>query len=226
MLNVMVVGSRGKMGRELLALIESSEELTLSGEIHRNSSFEGCGKPDVIVDFSQPEVVSSMVDWALSHKVPVVSGTTGLSSDQHKEFERLSKSVPVLWSSNMSLGVAWLNRILPRLAELGEDFDFRIEEFHHRHKRDNPSGTALTLQKTLEASISSKLEPPVGIRGGGIYGIHNVWAMSDEESLLLQHTALNGQLTHWSNEFVRKGKAIEGPLNPTEGTKYARKLYR
>ena len=90
----------------------------------------------------------------------------------------------------MSLGVAVLNQALELCSQL-EGFDFQIEEFHHKRKKDNPSGTAITLQENLEKATERKLPPPIGMRGGGLFGIHKVWAFSEEEALLFEHQALN-----------------------------------
>ena len=70
-------------------------------------------------------------------------------------------------------------------------FDFQIEELHHNRKKDNPSGTAITLQNELAAVTKTQPPKPIGIRGGGIFGVHKVWAMSDEEVLCFEHQALN-----------------------------------
>ena len=98
---------------------------------------------------------------------------------------------PVFYSANMSLGVAALRKAMQVFNYLS-DFDFQIVEFHHNQKKDNPSGTALMLQKALPKSSKSK--QPVGVRGGGIFGIHNVYAMSESEIIEFSHTALNRQV--------------------------------
>ncbi|MNT06765.1 4-hydroxy-tetrahydrodipicolinate reductase [compost metagenome] len=72
-----------------------------------------------------------------------------------------------------------------------QGFDYQIEEFHHNKKKDKPSGTAISLQENLEKAVGRKLPEPLAIRGGGIYGVHKIYAMSDEEVLMFEHSALN-----------------------------------
>ena len=107
-----------------------------------------------------------------------------------QNLKKASQQIPVLWSSNMSVGVNFLNGLLKHFKSL-KGFDFQIEEVHHRHKKDAPSGTALTLQKTLQSAVETPLPEALAIRGGGVFGIHKVWAIADEEVLTFEHQALN-----------------------------------
>lgn len=147
-------------------------------------------RADVWIDFTLPEAFSKNLKAAVDNKVAFVCGTTGLSDKQFKELEKAAKQIPVLWASNMSLGVTWLNRMLKQFESI-KDFDFQIEELHHIRKKDAPSGTAKTLQANLEKSVGKKLPPVLAIRGGGIFGVHKVFAMSEEEVITVEHTALN-----------------------------------
>ena len=90
----------------------------------------------------------------------------------------------------MSLGVAVLTEALEVFSKISQ-YDFQIEEFHHNRKKDRPSGTAKSLQEKLEHSVGRKLPEPVSIRGGGIFGVHKVHAMAEEEHLVFEHIALN-----------------------------------
>ena len=98
--------------------------------------------------------------------------------------------IPVFWASNFSIGVALVTEMLNVFSKHNE-FDFQIEELHHRHKRDRPSGTAKSLQKALQKVVLKDLPEPVSIRGGEIFGIHKVWAMGASENITIEHTALN-----------------------------------
>jgi 4-hydroxy-tetrahydrodipicolinate reductase len=143
---------------------------------------------ECLIDFSLPEVTESVVAWCVKNKKPLVSGVTGVSADQKKLLEKAGEIIPVLWSPNMSLGVAVLARMLSQFSSL-EEFDFQIEELHHKNKKDKPSGTALMLQERLKQAVKKPLPEPLAIRGGGIFGIHRIWAMGDEETITLEHTA-------------------------------------
>lgn len=147
----------------------------------------------VLIDFTLPEAFDEILGWCVQHKIPLVCGTTGLSDFQFDKMKKASQSLPLLWSSNMSLGIAFLRKLLKNYATL-EGYDFQIEEFHHNKKIDAPSGTAKTLQEDLESALGKKLPEIVSIRGGGIFGVHNIYAMSQEEVITIGHQALNREV--------------------------------
>lgn len=148
---------------------------------------------DLVIDFSLPDFTEKVLSWCVANKKTLVSGTTGLSKTQIEKVRAAGKEIAVLWSPNMSLGIAVVGRMLEAFSNLNE-FDFQIEELHHNRKIDRPSGTALFLQQKLEGVLSKSLVEPVSIRGGGIFGIHKVWAMSEEEVITVEHTAMNRQV--------------------------------
>lgn len=196
-----IVGVTGRMGTELRALAPEFG-FEVSAGVSGSSAGEGLGFPlhssiadlvpanvDIVIDFSLPEATEKVLDWCSRHGKPLVSGVTGLTEKQKAAFSEASRKSAVLWSPNMSLGVAVLARMLSQLKNL-QDFEFQIEELHHKRKKDRPSGTALFLQQRLEEAVGEVPEP-VAIRGGGIFGIHRVWAMGEEETITLEHTAMN-----------------------------------
>lgn len=149
-----------------------------------------CSTVDVWIDFSSPGGFSKILTFCLENQKPLVSGTTGLEKEQTGEMKKASKKIPVLWSPNMSLGINVLLKSLRALRSV-PGFDFQIEEIHHKHKKDNPSGTALWIHRELQDITKKKIAVPIGLRGGGVFGNHKVWALSDEEVLLFEHQALN-----------------------------------
>lgn len=199
-LRVGVVGAGGRVGRELLMLLKSSSSMLPSFGIGNRA--EGFGENvthlndvpkdavDIIVDFSAPELFEQTVDYCIKHRLPLVSGTTGLNPVQLKKIDEAGSQIPILWAPNMSLGIAVLKNAL-KVFKATSHFDFQIEEWHHRHKKDRPSGTALFLQKRLEAVVNKECPPPMVMRGGGIFGVHKVYAVSDEEMIQFEHTAIN-----------------------------------
>lgn len=190
------------MGQEIARLLEEDPGLTPYAGVDRSGrasgfevvlpSFEGPGleKVDLWIDFSLPTAFDGILDHCIKNKKPLISGTTGLSEKQKKRLLSASKKIPLLWSSNMSLGVAVLAEALGVFSKL-KGFDFQIEEFHHRRKLDKPSGTALTLQEVLKSAVGPGVPEPLAIRGGGVFGVHKVWAFSEEETLMFEHQALN-----------------------------------
>lgn len=181
MKKIFLFGSSGKMGKEISNLLIQRKCFELVDKIE---------KSDVIIDFTNQETFSKNLDMAIKNKKPFISGTTGLNEKQFKAIEKAAEKIPVLWSSNMSLGVCILNQMLKNLKSIGE-YDFYIEETHHSQKKDSPSGTALTIQKNLEKAIGKKVKEVISLRGGGVFGQHRVVALGPEETLLIQHDALN-----------------------------------
>lgn len=199
-IRVALQGASGKMGREIILASESlKDELLITQFIAREKSklvtiadvsHLSPKNIDVLIDFSEPKAMSKALNWCVQHKIAFVSGTTGISQKQEQQIVTAGKKIPVFWASNFSLGVALMTEMLKVFADQ-DDFDFQIEEFHHRHKKDKPSGTAKSLQREFQKILGKKLPEPVSVRGGEIFGIHKVWAMSSSENILLEHTALN-----------------------------------
>lgn len=181
MKKIFLFGQTGQMGKEILTLIEADPELVVTNKLDES---------EVVIDFTNSATFSKNLDLSLKNKKPFVSGTTGLSDQQFAELQKASATIPVLWASNMSLGVCVLNQMLEQLKNIS-DYEFFIEETHHIKKKDSPSGTALTLKKNLEAAIAKPVSDVFALRGGGVFGQHRVIALGPEETLTIQHDALN-----------------------------------
>lgn len=195
---IAVIGAGGRMGQEVIQLAQEMPLVEFvcgvdAGAIEYLDNFNEIDPSavNVLIDFSSPSLLHGLAEWCSLHKVCLVSGTTGLQEKDFLALNQAAQKIPVLWAPNMSLGIAFMAEILTQFSKISEEFDFQIEESHHINKKDAPSGTAIFLQETLEASISRKIPPALSIRGGGIFGIHKAWAMSKEETLTIEHTALN-----------------------------------
>jgi 4-hydroxy-tetrahydrodipicolinate reductase len=193
----------GRMGKEILALAQNDNRWTVTGYSARTAKadisipfvdaagFEaGHFEADVVIDFSNPTVLKQLLKLARHRKMSVVCGTTGLDDGDFEILKDTASYAPILWAANMSEGICVLRHAMLGLKAIS-GYDFRIEEFHHNKKLDNPSGTALSLHAVLEGVVGRSIDAPVGIRGGGIFGIHSVLAMGQEETLEFKHTALN-----------------------------------
>ena len=217
MINILLCGSEGKMGRAVKNAAEGSDVLVaacvdpfLKGKETENafSSFDDVkGEFDCIIDFSHPSVTDSLIAYAKRTKTPVVICTTGLSNEQIAQIENLSKESAVFFSANMSLGVNLLVELCKKAAALlGEDFDIEIIEKHHNQKVDAPSGTALMLANEINASCDEKYDyvydrqsvrkkrekTEIGIhavRGGSIVGEHDVIFAGESETVTISHEA-------------------------------------
>lgn len=185
-LKIALVGAGGRMGLEIQKLARVAALVNAEKDWKKAVPKE----VDVVIDFSSPEGLRSALKWCLVHGKPLVSGTTGLGPAQIKELKTAAKKIPILYSGNMSLGIAVFSAMMKSLAAV-KDWDFQIEEAHHGQKKDRPSGTALLLQDKLTEIVGNKVPAPQSIRGGGIPGIHTLWAMGPEEALTVTHTAFN-----------------------------------
>jgi len=159
------------MGTTLSQLIEKDEGLQ-----------ETVADADVVIDFSSPEGTEKAIEMGK----PLVCGTTALPQKTLSRLEELSKSVPVLYSPNFSLGIALLFQTLEEMGEKLKKYSTpTIHETHHIHKKDTPSGTALKMAEILGI-------PPIEIessREGEAVGIHQVDFLFPDEKLSLTHKA-------------------------------------
>lgn len=195
MTNVFLVGATGRMGNALQDVIESHKTLKLAGGMGKGDKNFSPSLPaktpkcDVVVDFSSMELFDETINWCVKNKLPLVSGVTGISDKQLALVKKAAKTIPVVWAPNMSVGVAIMKKILSEM-QIPDDFDVHLLEYHHRYKKDAPSGTA----KDLEAVLKKKTKNYAGtsaIRGGGIFGVHRVDIMADSEVISIQHQALD-----------------------------------
>ncbi len=164
---------------------------------------------DVAIDFSLPVAAVKTIDYCVESNVALVLGTTGLSDEQHAKMRAASKEIPILYASNMSVGMNVLFSLVGKLASmLGDEYDIEIVEQHHRFKKDAPSGTALTLAEKIH-SVTGRDWPgaftygrsgrdtlrqkgTIGIhavRAGDITGIHSVIFSTLGETITVTHTA-------------------------------------
>ena len=165
---------------------------------------------DVIIDFSAPAATELLLTEVIENggNKPLVIATTGFNKHQQNLLLEASKIVPILYATNMSLGVAVLNKLVALASKTLRDFDIEIVEQHHRHKVDSPSGTALTLAEYAasardldlddvrisgrDGQIGARTKDEIAVmalRGGDIVGRHTVGLYNDGEFLELNHTA-------------------------------------
>jgi 4-hydroxy-tetrahydrodipicolinate reductase len=174
---IAINGACGRMGQavqkaakeagvEVAALIDAVAE---PGVVQKLT-----GKLDAMVDFSTPEAALERLEECVKTGTPAVLCTTGFSDAQKARIAEAAKKIPVLFSSNMSVGVNLLFKRVPEIAKsLGKDYDVDIVETHHRFKKDAPSGTAKTLAERIEAATGRK--PNVhSVRSGDEVGEHRI----------------------------------------------------
>ncbi len=174
-----------------------------------NSLVELFNQADVVIEFTNSDTMQECINMAAHTNTPLVSGTTG--HDHHKLLLESAQHVPILWSANMSIGINMLTKLVKESArKLGEEYDIEILEMHHAQKQDAPSGTALMLgeaaaegrsvdlsavKTTDRAGIRKKGEIGfASLRGGGVFGEHNVMFATEDEYISLRHVSLTRYL--------------------------------
>jgi 4-hydroxy-tetrahydrodipicolinate reductase len=207
-ISIGLCGAAGRMGREIFRGVVLSTDLTVSKAYeapnHRSISMkigEAVIEPDdtptfleecqILVDFSSPpDPVLSHLERAAKSKVPAVIGTTGFDQGARDTMENIAKTIPVLYSANMSLGINLLMALAQKTQEiLGGGFDLDIVETHHRAKRDAPSGTALMIEQQLKMVDPEAIINHHPIRAGDVVGEHSVLFTGIGERLELTHRA-------------------------------------
>lgn len=224
--NIIVSGAHGRMGQAIIRLCAADAELAIIGGLESSRALQherrevlpaamasdlrqfSPPKGAVIIEFSAPEPTLEHVEQAEEMGLGMVIGTTGISGDDMEAIRRAATKVPIVMSSNMSVGVNLLQLLVAKVAETLPEYDIEIVEMHHRHKKDAPSGTAVMLGEAAAAGRKCKLgdvacfgrqgmtgdrEPnQIGIhavRGGDIVGDHLVTFAGEGERIELVHRA-------------------------------------
>lgn len=222
MINILMNGCNGKMGQVISRLSKEYGDLKIVAGVDKQPELNANAYPvfdsleaikdihvDVVLDFSHPSTLPSLITYCLDHEAALVVGTTGLSEEDYALMRQASERMAVFTSANMSYGVAVLiDLAVKATAALGESFDIEMLEKHHNEKKDAPSGTALmianAINKQLENSmqyvydrskVTEKRKPnEIGIstiRGGTIPGEHTVYFAGKDEIIEIRHSALS-----------------------------------
>ena len=213
----------GKMGKTIEKIaIERGHEIVSIIDIENREDFgsEAFRSADVAIEFTAPTVAYDNCKQAMAAGVKVVSGSTGWYSDHEAEMRELceKEGKTLFWASNFSLGVAIfsaVNRYLAKIMNRFSGYDVQMEETHHIHKLDAPSGTAITLAEGILENIDRKaswvmgdLTNPDGsvttgkkpqaselkidaIRRDEVPGIHSITYDSAADSITITHDAKN-----------------------------------
>lgn len=217
-MNILVHGSTGKMGQRVIACASGREDLSVVAcvaphEIYEPGHYRSLGEvvPDpatVLVDFSHHSQTKELLNYCLEYKLPLVLCTTGHDSSELECIKEASQKIPLMYSGNMSVGIASLTDLVRHAAQSFPDADVEIVETHHNQKLDVPSGTALMLAHAVQdgqqdAGAQSSLIQ-VGrvsagkraheicihsLRMGTVVGEHTVYINTGSECIELKHTA-------------------------------------
>jgi 4-hydroxy-tetrahydrodipicolinate reductase len=252
-LKIGVYGASGRMGRAVIRIslerkhtiagaFESPRSEFIGRDAGELAAFKAVGTKisaltpellkqcDAVIDFSAPAASVALIEMALETKTPLVICPTGFDDAGKKRIYEAAKSIPVIFSPNMSVGVNVMFKLVEQASRsLNEGYDIEVFEAHHRMKKDAPSGTARKLLDIIKDAIprlhkevygregiTGERDPDeIGVqvmRGGDIVGEHTVFYISPEERIEITHRAS-------TREVFAKGsvKAAEFLVNRDPG---------
>jgi 4-hydroxy-tetrahydrodipicolinate reductase len=223
MINLIICGAAGRMGQAICEAVKDTKDFAISAAVESHGH-PLVGKPlgdrlpnvfddlllvlqsgDVVIEFSTPEATAANATKAAIMKKPMVIGTTGLDQKHQEMFAEMAREIPLVVSSNMSIGVNLLYKLTYAAAKkLPRTFDVEIVEAHHKHKKDAPSGTAVKILEEVQKTRGGEAvfmrhgteqlrqQGEIGVysvRGGDIVGDHSVLFAGPGELLELVHRA-------------------------------------
>ncbi|NPV42730.1 MAG: 4-hydroxy-tetrahydrodipicolinate reductase [Firmicutes bacterium] len=218
-MKVILNGCNGSMGQVMARVIKRQEDIEVIAGIDKHPEAKSNDFPvyksfgelnlrgDLIMDFSRPEALGDMLKYAVGTGTPILIATTGHDERAKKSIEEAAEMIPIFMSSNLSLGINLLIKLVKQAAAfLGDAFDIEIIEKHHNKKVDAPSGTAITIARNInevfdgtkefaygrQSKVERRDSKEIGIhaiRGGTIVGEHTVIFAGQDEILEISHHA-------------------------------------
>lgn len=201
-----IIHGTGTMSSILKNVIETEKDLEVSGFADDLTNEKG----DIIIDFSHFSRIPNMLNFAVNNNIPIVICTTGYDDKILSQIKEASSKIPILLSSNTSIGINLMNDLVSKMAENLNGFDIEIIETHHNKKVDSPSGTAKTLFNAINQTLENKMNLINGregnhkrdkneigihsIRGGSVVGEHRVIFYGDDEAIEIKHSAMSKKI--------------------------------
>ncbi|WP_035357039.1 4-hydroxy-tetrahydrodipicolinate reductase [Acholeplasma granularum] len=207
MINIAISGVLGKMGQVLKNEVLDDKTFNFIGgfdkvsELNVYSNINDLKEVDVLIDFSTPKLLQTILDYAKNNKVSLVLATTGYTKSDFKLIDQYSKYIPIFYSANYSVGIYLLTEALKLISKnVDQSYDIEMIDKHHRFKKDAPSGTAIKLYNSINESLEEKRELILGesdnkgihvhsLRLGNYVGEHQVIFSNLSETLELTHIA-------------------------------------
>ncbi|MFH1771333.1 MAG: 4-hydroxy-tetrahydrodipicolinate reductase [Candidatus Omnitrophota bacterium] len=205
MIKIAVIGARGRMGQRIIALAEQDSNLDVTAAIE-NKGHPCIGKVynklnissdsailqncDCVIDFSSPSSTLFYLKHALDYMKPLVIGTTGIDKQGIESINDASRTIPVVFSPNMSIGVNVIFELVKFAASILKGYKAAITEAHHVHKKDVPSGTAKKIAEIINScGLSIGKDEIKSIRENEIVGDHAILFEGDSDTVELRHSA-------------------------------------
>ena len=197
----------GKMGKTIEELAsERGHEIVLKATSSSPATAENLTGCDVAIEFTNPESAVDNYKLCLENGIPVVTGSTGWNDQKEDVLKTVeAEHGRFFFASNFSVGVNiffQVNQLLARLMSGQQDYEPLVEEWHHIHKKDAPSGTAVSIVEQMIEGLANKsdwkLEPNKtdeneiqvkAYREGEIFGTHRVSYRSEIDNLTIEHKA-------------------------------------
>ena len=207
-MNLALIGY-GKMGKAIEKLaIDNGHKISLIADSYAElkALYQDALAIDVAIEFSTPEAAFENIKFCLQNNIPVLSGTTGwLEKLVEIEEITISTNGTFFYASNFSLGVNLFFKLNKQLATLLSNSNYvpKIKEVHHIHKKDAPSGTAITLAEDiikknskLSGWVNSKTSnvgkiPILSARENSVPGTHIITYQSENDEITIEHKAYN-----------------------------------
>ncbi len=239
MLNILIIGALGKMGKKVKNACDLNDGFLAVAGVDKTSDFSNSDFPvyediykvkekfDAIIDFSSPLSLPNTLKFIQENKIPAVLCSTGYSEEDIKSIKKASEKTAIFRSANMSLGVNVLISAVKETAKKLYGFDIEIIEKHHNEKKDAPSGTAIMIADAIKNELPEKFftygrngmvgkrnQNEIGIhavRGGNIVGEHEVLFAGLNESLTFKHEAFDRAV--FAEGAVKASKYISTKTN-------------
>ena len=208
---ILVTGKSGRMGQTIIQAISENPDTELGATHDVGEDLPAAmGKADTVIDFTIHSFTNEVLAEALKNNTRLVIGTTGHSDEERAAIVEASKTLPIVFAPNYSIGVNtlfWLTRKAAQVLKQ-DRFDIEVTEMHHRHKIDAPSGTARRLLEILNEETGTNYEDDIKhgrfgitgartqreigmhtLRGGDVVGDHTVMFAAEGERVELTHKA-------------------------------------
>lgn len=233
MVRIGIAGVGGRMGQMLVHAIAEHPSFVVRGGLEHSESphigedigvvaalppldirissdvAEAFDDVEVVIDFSSPQGTAAVARYCADRDIAIVVGTTGLEREHDAVLKEAARTIPILVSPNMSVGVNVSFKLIEMATRaLGSDVDIEVEEIHHKHKVDAPSGTAVRIGEIIAEARDSTLDDTAlygregitgervdgsigfhSLRGGDVVGEHTVVFAGTGERIEITHRA-------------------------------------
>ena len=244
MIKVVVTGAAGRMGTQIVRLVQATEGMTLSGALERPGvavgqdagALAGVGAlgvavqedlaralpgADVVIDFTSHEASARHAEVCAERGVALVIGSTGFTPEAKARVAAAARRIPVVLSPNMSVGVNVLFELVRQAAKvLGDAYDVEIVELHHKKQRDAPSGTAVRLGEVAAEALGRDPQDALAYARHGIMGERPPWQIGVQT---LRGGDVVGEHTVF---FCGEGERVELTHRATSREQFARGAVR